>query len=639
MSTELPILPLSSLSEACSVLRESLGPLLDNQRDFSFSSSSQAEFLSQLEEYEKSADAQLIHQALEARLARSAVDQSSSWLSEWWTDSYLRSRSPLWAHSNVYICLKPLRLPEDVGPLEALFPSVPCRQLFSASLLVREMLLYRHLIDTQQLPRDAMANGTPLDMGQYALAFGTHRVPGHPSDSLLHTPLDRSRHLVCSVLGLQYSFVGYDAAGVVLSVAEIFVTLAAIHAHAHAAFQRGTGELPLFGLFTAMPRNQWSRCRARLLSSSPNNQRFMDVLERAAFFLCLDDAPGSPAELMALAYHGHGRQTANRCYDKSIQLIVSREGTAATNFDHTWVCHFFFFFLSLSLSLSLFNNFNPKGDGIVMANLADHVFESLQSRDLGIEQQDLVRHHGASPRPLAWQMLMWELDEASRAELLSARSVVMREVQQLRIDQVTLHVGKQQLKPISCHPDAFIQLAMQLAYFRTFGKLANVYESASTRRYRHGRTEIVRPLTSAAAAWLHAPGPDPASIRQVLDAHLQVLKRSSEGKGCDRYFFGVATAAAQLGLTAPKFLGHQVFHRFYQFDLSTSQNSPSSASGFGFKEATPLGFGIPYFIGNQHIYCSVASRRDNPATDRFLHHLCSCASELLACLQATVAKL
>ena len=45
-------------------------------------------------------------------------------------------------------------------------------------------------------------------------------------------------------------------------------------------------------------------------------------------------------------------------------------------------------------------------------------------------------------------------------------------------------------------PDAFIQLALQLAYFKdSDGKCALTYESSMTRLYLHGRTETVRSLT------------------------------------------------------------------------------------------------------------------------------------------------
>jgi len=45
-------------------------------------------------------------------------------------------------------------------------------------------------------------------------------------------------------------------------------------------------------------------------------------------------------------------------------------------------------------------------------------------------------------------------------------------------------------------PDAYIQMALQLSYFKNAGKFALTYESSMTRLYRQGRTETVRTLST-----------------------------------------------------------------------------------------------------------------------------------------------
>ena len=45
-------------------------------------------------------------------------------------------------------------------------------------------------------------------------------------------------------------------------------------------------------------------------------------------------------------------------------------------------------------------------------------------------------------------------------------------------------------------PDAYIQMALQLAYYKdSAGKFALTYESSMTRLFLHGRTETVRSFT------------------------------------------------------------------------------------------------------------------------------------------------
>lgn len=64
--------------------------------------------------------------------------------------------------------------------------------------------------------------------------------------------------------------------------------------------------------------------------------------------------------------------------------------------------------------------------------------------------------------------------------------------------------GKGLMKKCRVSPDAFIQMALQLAYFRDAGKFSLTYEASMTRLFREGRTETVRPCTIESAAWVKA---------------------------------------------------------------------------------------------------------------------------------------
>ena len=50
--------------------------------------------------------------------------------------------------------------------------------------------------------------------------------------------------------------------------------------------------------------------------------------------------------------------------------------------------------------------------------------------------------------------------------------------------------GKGLIKKFKMSPDAYAQMAIQLAYFRLKGAVRATYESAQTRKYLAGRTEV-----------------------------------------------------------------------------------------------------------------------------------------------------
>lgn len=68
------------------------------------------------------------------------------------------------------------------------------------------------------------------------------------------------------------------------------------------------------------------------------------------------------------------------------------------------------------------------------------------------------------------------------------------------------------MKVNSMSPDAYIQMALQLAYYRDAGKFNLTYEASMTRLFREGRTETVRPCTIESTEWVKAMENKEASV-------------------------------------------------------------------------------------------------------------------------------
>lgn len=67
-----------------------------------------------------------------------------------------------------------------------------------------------------------------------------------------------------------------------------------------------------------------------------------------------------------------------------------------------------------------------------------------------------------------------------------------------KIDLALLHFqtyGKDFLSQHKLAPDALVQMALQLAYYRLHHECPPTYESASTRVFARGRTETIRTLS------------------------------------------------------------------------------------------------------------------------------------------------
>lgn len=78
------------------------------------------------------------------------------------------------------------------------------------------------------------------------------------------------------------------------------------------------------------------------------------------------------------------------------------------------------------------------------------------------------------------------------------------------IDDLDLYVlcfgefGKEFIKAQRISPDAFIQLALQLTYYKVHRRLVSTYESAGLRQYKYGRVDNIRAATMEALSWSKA---------------------------------------------------------------------------------------------------------------------------------------
>lgn len=75
-------------------------------------------------------------------------------------------------------------------------------------------------------------------------------------------------------------------------------------------------------------------------------------------------------------------------------------------------------------------------------------------------------------------------------------------------------------------PDAFIQMALQLAYWRDQGQFSATYETASTRMFAHGRTEVIRTFSTDSRAFVLGmadPSLSVSAVSHMIDGLLQTL--------------------------------------------------------------------------------------------------------------------
>ncbi|GMR34736.1 hypothetical protein PMAYCL1PPCAC_04931, partial [Pristionchus mayeri] len=102
------------------------------------------------------------------------------------------------------------------------------------------------------------------------------------------------------------------------------------------------------------------------------------------------------------------------------------------------------------------------------------------------------------------------------------------------------------MKKLKCSPDAFIQMSLQLAWFRNQNKFSLTYEASMTRLFREGRTETVRSCSVESCDFVRAMMDPKTSreervrlLRTACEKHQDQYRDAMTGRGVDRHLFAL----------------------------------------------------------------------------------------------------
>lgn len=229
------------------------------------------------------------------------------------------------------------------------------------------------------------------------------------------------------------------------------------------------------------------------------------------------------------------------------------------------------------------------------------------------------------------QKLSWEIPPECEEQISQSLAVA-----QALADDVDIHVfayqefGKGRIKKCRVSPDAFIQMVLQLAYYRDQRRFCLTYEASMTRLFKEGRTETVRSCSNESSAFVRAlENGEPAHVcrhlfQEASEKHQNLYRLAMTGSGIDRHLFCLYVVSKYLGVESP-FLKEVLSE---PWRLSTSQspmhvemfdivNHPEYVScGGGFGPVADDGYGVSYsFMGDNILNFHISCKHSCPETD------------------------
>ncbi|KAI0297636.1 acyltransferase ChoActase/COT/CPT [Russula brevipes] len=524
-----------------------------------------------------SAQAAELQRRLEARASGTV-----NWLADWWNETaYMAYRDPVVVNVSYFY----------VHVADPAIRDAPRR----AATLLKAMLPFRTLVETSQLEPEKV-RGAPLCMDSYKWLFHSSRYPAIPKDTALKFDRTTHNHVVFIRNNRFFEVQLAHHNGTELSVADLETAVANVIREAD------THKGVPFGALTSENRDTWTRARQRLIEASPANEAALERIESAMIIVALDNSkPTSREDLSWGAWVGDGR---NRWYDKH-QLIVWDNGRSGFLGEHSCM------------------------DGTPTLRMNEFVLGSLDAKriDLG---------HPSPGTSLA----------PPKEIIITANDTILADIQQAEknfdnlIDAHELRVmhydayGKDFIKQFKMSPDAWAQLVKQLAFYKFKGRPGVTYESAQTRKFQRGRTEVIRAASPQSKAWVDAmvdPGATvrvdaqrAALFRSAAARHVQYAAWAADGQGVDRHLFGLRKMI-QDNEAVPEIYNDPAYSRTSHWELSTSQLSSKYLDGWGYGEVVSDGYGLSYSIGDDYIRWTVTSLQ--LGADQFKECLAEAATE------------
>ncbi|XP_042552426.1 choline O-acetyltransferase [Dipodomys spectabilis] len=508
-------------------------------------------------------------------------EKTANWVSEYWlNDMYLNNRLALPVNSSPAVIFARQHF-QDTND-----------QLRFAASLISGVLSYKALLDSNSIPSDCakgQLSGQPLCMKQYYGLFSSYRLPGHTQDTLVaqkSSIMPEPEHVIvacCNQFFVLDVVINFRR----LSEGDLFTQLRKIVKMASNEDER----LPPIGLLTSDGRSEWAEARTVLVKDSTNRDS-LDMIERCICLVCLD-APGggdlSDTHRALQLLHGGGcsKNGANRWYDKSLQFVVGRDGTCGVVCEHS------------------------PFDGIVLVQCTEHLLKHMMKSD-----KKLVRADSVSELP-APRRLRWKCSPEIQGHLASSAEKLQRIVKNLDFTVYKFDgYGKTFIKMQKCSPDAFIQVALQLAFYRLHRKLVPTYESASIRRFREGRVDNIRSATPEALAFVRAmtdhttsrPASEKLQLLKVaIQAQTEYTVMAITGMAIDNHLLALRELAQELCKELPEMFTDETYLMSNRFILSTSQVPTTMEMFCCYGPVVPNGYGACYNPQPENILFCISS--------------------------------
>lgn len=498
-------------------------------------------------------------------------------------------------------------------------PQIPTDKslgVLRAASLLYSTAQFRKLVASGDLPYEAIGRKEPktaLCSAAYKYMFNACRVPRKDEDTYKIYDPSLNSHVIVACGGKFFSFDFVDKEGEPLPLATLEQRLQKCVEKS----KNGT-DLPMLGYLTSDDRDKCAEAREELLRVGGSKmEEALKLLESGAVLICLDEnaSPVSKRQGSEIFWTGGLASGHNRWFDKSIQLICTNNGKAGMCGEHSMM------------------------DGMPVVGYCDYITKKSYGEVAALSGDSTGGYESADTNVV-------DIFGDCVADMTSPSSNVTSHVAETKANfdnLISAHEMKVQsfqgygsgaIKKMGYSPDAFVQMAMQLATYRLWGEQGGTYEATQVRPFLHGRTETTRTVSPASEAFIKKMGLRPKRdemdaakrtekldlLREAVSSHVKYIGAAAKGMGVDRHLLGLALSVKE-GETTPPLFSHPLYTRAKTWRVSTSHLTHPRFDSWGFGEVTPDGVGLAYSIHPTNCMFCISALREHDWPERLSHLL------------------
>ncbi|XP_023220921.1 choline O-acetyltransferase-like isoform X2 [Centruroides sculpturatus] len=513
------------------------------------------------------------------------AEKNDDYLTRVWTEEmYLNNRLPLPIYTNPFILLPKQNFRGDND-----------RFSFIAKFIIF-CLKFKQKLESGELKQE-LKQESDSSMANYYRFFNVYRRPGEEKDEHVYT--DNSRHVI--VICNNQFFMLLLPEKCIPSEKNLGEKLKEIQDQSKTA----PAYKPI-GILTAHNRQQWSELRKDLIKSEINKQSITHI-ENCLFVVCMDESieslegqkypyfnKFSDQNLEIMANHVlHGNKsihsTANRWFDVFLQFIVTKDGTNGICMEPSVV------------------------DGSSMLRFCEQFLAFLktpQSESEDAENVTVSRIH-------------WEIHKSFNKKINDIKESIDTLIEQVDLNIVKFtNFGKNFIKQQKINPDIFLQLSLQMTYFRIYRYFTSTFETASLHQFRFGRIDNIRSANEDVWNLMESifrpfeKGTDKRDkFTKAINKQEEILSYTMKGEGPDNHLLCLKHMAALKGLPEPAFFKSHSYRQFIDFRLCFSQITTNQDIIMGYCPSALQGYACTYILHDNDITFFVSSGKNDKKTN------------------------